>query len=274
MNLESAALFFHIPVQNFSENLDFIYLRIRYRARRIIAQFPEPSFYRVFQEENRRSTSMFETDPIILEIRHRVAGDLKGNMGHGQKHAAKVTVDAGALMLIEGKRAGYDSTYLRRRMLLAQCAGMLHDAKRKENDHAIRGAEYARVLLKEFPLCSSEIEDVACAIRNHEAFKALVDINTTEGSLISDCLYDADKFRWGPDNFADTVWAMVRFFQTPIPRFLDLYPKSMELIESIKPTFRSYTGKLYGPEIIDIGLDMGKEIFNMIHMDFSFCSKR
>jgi hypothetical protein len=213
---------------------------------------------------------MFKTDPIISKIRHRVAENLKGNLGHGQKHATKVTIDAGALMLIEGKRAGYNSTYLRRRMLLAQCAGMLHDAKRKEDDHAIRGAEYARVLLKEFPLYPSEIEDVACAIRNHEAFKALVDINTTEGALISDCLYDADKFRWGPDNFADTVWAMVRHFQTPIPRFLDLYPKGIELIKSIKPTFRSYTGKLYGPEIIDIGLDIGREIFNMIQMDFSF----
>jgi hypothetical protein len=259
-------------VQNFSENLDFIYLRIRYRARRIIAQFPEPSFYRVFQEEMRSSLSMFETDPIISQIRHIVAGDLKGNMGHGQKHAAKVTVDAGALMLIEGKRAGYNGQYLRRRMLLSQCAGMLHDAKRKENDHAVRGAEFAQILLKEFPLLPSEIEDVACAIRNHEAFKALADINTTEGALVSDCLYDADKFRWGPDNFADTVWAMVRHFQTPLSRFLDFYPKGMELIESIKPTFRSHTGKLYGPEIIDIGLDIGKEIFNMIHTEFAFSS--
>jgi hypothetical protein len=256
-------------VQNFSENLDFIYLRIRYRARRIVAHFPEPSFYRIFQKEMKCSAAMFESDPIIFELRQKVARNLKGNMGHGQKHAAKVTVDAGALMLIEGKKAGYNDAFLRRQMLLAQCAGMLHDTKRKENDHAILGAQYARELLKEFTFCSSEIEDVACAIRNHEAFKALVDINTVEGALISDCLYDADKFRWGPDNFADTVWAMVRFFQTPLPKFLDLYPKGMKLIDSIKPTFRSQTGKLYGPEFIDIGLDIGKEIFNMIHTDFS-----
>jgi hypothetical protein len=264
-----AALFFQIPVQNFSENLDLIYLRIRYRARQIIAQFPEPSFYRIFREEMRCSAAMFETDPIISQIRHKVAGNLIDNMGHGQKHAALVTMDAGALMLIEGKRAGYNDTFLRRQMLLVQCAGTLHDTKRKENDHANQGAEYARVLLKEFPFYPSEIEDVACAIRNHEAFKALVNINTTEGALISDCLYDADKFRWGPDNFADTVWAMVRFFQTPLPRFLDLYPNGMKLIDSIKPTFRSRTGKMYGPEFIDIGLEIGKEIFNMIHADFS-----
>jgi hypothetical protein len=263
-------LIFQIPVQNLSENLDLIYLRIRYRARRIIAQFPEPSFYRIFREEMRCSAGMFETDPIISKIRHKVAENLQGNMGHGQKHAALVTIDAGALMLIEGKRAGYSDNFIRRQMLLVQCAGMLHDTKRKENDHAIRGAEYARVLLKEFPFFPSEIEDVACAIRNHEAFKALVDINTTEGALISDCLYDADKFRWGPDNFADTVWAMVRFFQTPLPGFLDFYPKGMKLINSIKPTFRSRTGKLYGPEFIDIGLDIGKEVFNMIHADFSY----
>ncbi len=213
---------------------------------------------------------MFETNPIISALRHRVADDLKGNMGHGQKHAAKVTIDAGALMLIEGKRAGYDNAYLMRRMLLAQCAGMLHDTKRKEKDHAIRGAEYARELLRGFSFFPDEIEDVACAVRNHEAFKAVMDINTKEGGLVSDCLYDADKFRWGPDNFTDTVWAMVRYFQTPIPRFLELYPKGIDLIESIKLTFRSVTGKLYGPEIIDIGLAIGRKIFDMIHMDF-FC---
>jgi hypothetical protein len=256
-------------VQNFSENLNFVYLCIQYRARRIVAQFPEPLFYKIFKEEMKCSRAMFEADPIISELRYRIKEDLKGNMGHGQKHAAKVTVDAGALMLIEGKRVGYSDNFLRRQMLLAQCAGILHDTQRKKNDHAIRGAEYARVLLKDFPFCTSEIEDVACAIRNHEAFKMLVDINTAEGALISDCLYDADKFRWGPDNFADTVWAMVRFFQTPLPKFLNLYPKGMELIVSIKPTFRSQTGKLYGPEFIDIGLDIGKEIFNMIHTDFS-----
>lgn len=272
--MESAALFFQILVQNFSENLDLIYLRIRYHAKRIIAQFPEPLFYRAFREETNFSRFTFEKDPIISEIRGIVAEDLKYNLGHGQKHAAKVTMDAGALMLIEGKRAGYNAAYLRRRLLLAQCAGVLHDTKRKEKDHAIRGAEYARELLKGFPFCPCEIEDVARAIRNHEAFKALEDINTAEGKLISDCLYDADKFRWGPDNFSDTVWEMVRFFQTPLNRFLDVYPKSMELIESIKPTFRTRTGQLYGPEIIDIGLDIGREIFNMIHVEFSFCLEK
>lgn len=212
---------------------------------------------------------MFETNPIIIQIRCQVAENLRANMGHGLKHTGKVTIDAGALMCIEGRRLGYEGSFLKRRMLLVQCAGILHDTKRKENDHAIRGAEYARILLKQFPFYSHEIEDVACAIRNHEAFKPQTKVNTIEGTLVSDCLYDADKFRWGPDNFEDTVWAMVRFFRTPLSRFMEQYPRGMEMIESIKSTFRSDTGKLYGPEFIDLGLEMGRQIFKMIHMDFS-----
>lgn len=213
--------------------------------------------------------AMFETNPIIGRIRHRVAENLVANMGHGQKHTRKVAIDAGALMFIEGKRSGYQDAFLNRRMFLAQCAGILHDAKRKEKDHAIRGAEYARIVLRRLPLQLHEIEDVASAIRNHEAFKSLAKINTIEGKLVSDCLYDADKFRWGSDNFEDTVWAMVRFFQTPLSCFMAQYSKGLKMIELIKPTFRSHTGKIYGPEFIDIGLDIGREIYKMIHMDFS-----
>ncbi len=253
----------------FYESLDSIYIRIQARAKRIISQFPQPLFYEVFKTESRASAAMFETDPMIGEIRRKVAGNLEQNMGHGQKHTRKVALDSGALMIIEGRRNGYPDSFLKRRMFLAQCAGILHDVKRKEADHAQRGADYARVILRHLPFQPHEIEDIACAIRNHEAFKKLLKIDTVEGKLISDCLYDADKFRWGSDNFEDTVWAMVRFYQVPLSRFMAQYSKGLEMIELVKTTFRSHTGKIYGPEFIDIGLDIGKEISRMIRRDFS-----
>ncbi len=253
----------------FPENIESTYNRVQRGARLIVSGFPEPSFYRIYEKEMRFSKLSFETNPIVLKIRELVEDEIKGAMGHGRKHAAKVTVDAGALMLIEGVRAGYDDVYLNRRLLLVQCAGMLHDARRREDDHAIKGAEHAREFLKQFAFLPREVEDVACAIRNHEAFKNTADIDTPEGALLSDCLYDADKFRWGPDNFSDTVWDMVRHYRTPLSEFAKLFPRGMQMIENIKATFRTVTGKIYGPEIIDQGLDIGKEVFRMIETDFS-----
>lgn len=254
---------------NFPENVETTYVRVQRRARLIVSRFPKPSFYKVYEKELRLSLLSFETHPVILKIRKLVENDLKGSMGHGRKHAAKVTVDAGALMLIEGKRAGYDKIFLKRRLLLAQCAGMLHDARRKEEDHAVKGADHARELLRRFAFLPREAEDVACAIRNHEAFKMKQAVNTPEGGLLSDCLYDADKFRWGPDNFSDTVWDMVRYYRTPLAEFVKQYPRGMQMVEKIKGTFRTRTGKIYGPEIIEQGLDIGKEIFKMINTEFS-----
>ncbi len=254
---------------NSPEKIELTYNRVQKRARRIVSRFPKPSFYKICEKEMRLSALSFETHPIILKIRELVEDEIKGAMGHGRKHAAKVTIDAGALMLVEGSRAGYSDVFLNRRFLLVQCAGMLHDARRREEDHAVKGADHARELLKQFAFFPQEVEDVACAIRNHEAFKQTLDIDTPEGALLSDCLYDADKFRWGADNFSDTVWDMVRHFRTPLAEFVKLFPRGMQMIENIKATFRTATGKAYGPEIIDQGLDIGKEVFRMINTDFS-----
>jgi len=161
-----------------------------------------------------------------------------------------------------------DSVPFMRRVLVAQCAGLLHDIKRKEENHAVAGAVYAREILKNYPLMPYEREDICQAIRNHEAFKDTVKINTTEGALVSDSLYDADKFRWGPDNFTDTIWQMVSYSNTPLLKFIEFYPKGMQMLENIKSSFRSDTGKKYGPRFIDLGLAIGEELYDVIITEF------
>ena len=99
-------------------------------------------------------------------------------------------------------------------------------------------------------------------------FKKTDKSGSPEGVLVSDCLYDADKFRWGPDNFTDTIWAMVSFSNIPIAQFMDLYPEAMDKLAKIKSTFRTITGKKYGPQFIDIGLAVGKELFDVIHTEY------
>jgi hypothetical protein len=249
--------------------MEIIYSRIRQRARQIVSQYPFPDFYQDHSLSNELSLQYLETNPFIEKLRSFVAKHLKNNFGHGIKHALKVAIDAGALIIIENKLAGRSDNFINQRVIIAQCAGLLHDIQRKHEDHAVKGAVYARQVLQIFPFKSHEVDDICLAIRNHEAFKKTVKASTSEGGLVSDCLYDADKFRWGPDNFTDTIWAMVSFFNIPVAEFMDLYPEGMEKLVKIKHTFRTNTGKKYGPQFIDLGLAIGEELFDVIQTEFA-----
>jgi hypothetical protein len=245
-----------------------VYDRLRERARAIIATLEPPPFYSECRTACTASRRLFDNDPLIARLKAFIHRHVEEDFGHGLSHLTKVTLDAGALIHIEGGNAGYASDYLERRMQLVQCAGLLHDFKRKEKEHAVAGAQFARELLANYPFETGEVEDISLAIRNHEAFKPPVAPASDSGRLISDSLYDADKFRWGPDNFADTVWEMVAYHQPSLQDFVSRYPKGMAGIERIKPTFRTHTGQRYGPQFIDLGLAVGRELLTVIQNEF------
>ncbi|MBW2603776.1 MAG: HD domain-containing protein [Deltaproteobacteria bacterium] len=249
--------------------MEIIYARIRQRARQIVSQYPSPDFYQDHSLANKLSIQYLETNPFTEKLRSLVAGQLEDDLGHGIKHALKVAIDAGALMIIENKLAGRSDNFINRRVIIVQCAGLLHDVQRRHEDHAVKGAVFARQVLEDFAFKSYEVDDICRAIRNHEAFKKTVKASSSEGALVCDCLYDADKFRWGPDNFTDTVWAMVSFFNIPVAQFMDHYPDGMEKLAKIKHTFRTNTGKKYGPRFIDLGLAIGEELFDVIQTEFA-----
>ncbi len=246
-----------------------IYSRIRDYAREIAARFPEPDFYQDHSEAIASTEKFFNDDPVITKLRNYLSSHLEDNYGHGMEHAIKVTIEAGVLMNIEGTADGYEEGFLQDRMRLVQCAGLLHDIKRKSKEHARVGAEHARTVLQNYPFSADEIEDIYRAIHNHEAFTDNLSIETPEGELVADCLYDADKFRWGPDNFTYTLWDMISIYNPPLPKFMERYPKGMEGIEKIKSTFRTDTGKKYGPQFIDFGLAIGEELYEVIRREFS-----
>ena len=62
---------------------------------------------------------------------------------------------------------------------------------------------------------------------------------------------------------------MVTYYQTPLAKFINYYPRGMEGLSKIKKTFRTRTGKQYGPQIIDIGLAIGEELLGVINSEFS-----
>jgi len=250
--------------------MEIIYARIRQRARQIVSQYPLPDFYQDHSLANELSLQYLETNAFTEKLRSFVAEHLEDDFGHGIEHSLKVAIDAGALMIIENKLAGRSDNFINQRVIIVQCAGLLHDIQRGYENHAVKGAAYARKVLQVFPFKAHEVDDICRAIRNHEAFKKTVKARTSEGALVSDCLYDADKFRWGPDNFTDTVWAMVSFSNIPVAQFMDFYPEGMEKLSSIKHTFRTNTGKKYGPQFIDLGLAIGKELFDVIQTEFAY----
>ena len=246
-----------------------IYSRIRDCAREIAARFPAPDFYEDHSESIAFSEEFVDNDPVLTKLRHFLSSHLEDNYGHGMEHAIKVTIEAGALMKIEGNAHGYENGFLQDRMRVVQCAGLLHDIKRKKKEHARLGAEHARNVLQDYPFSSDEIEDIYRAIHNHEAFTGNLNIETPEGQLVADCLYDADKFRWGPDNFTYTLWDMISIYNPPLTKFMQRYPKGMEGIAKIKSAFRTDSGKQYGPQFIDFGLAIGEELYEVIQREFS-----
>ncbi len=62
---------------------------------------------------------------------------------------------------------------------------------------------------------------------------------------------------------------MVSYPNIPLYKFVELYPNGMKGLSKIKGTFRTQTGKKYGPQFIDTGIAIGKELNHVIKTDFA-----
>jgi hypothetical protein len=231
-------------------------------AERFAAEAGVPLFYREGEQAVADSRRLLSADAAVREA-VRIIAEREDPLGHGLVHVEKVAVDAGAIVLIEG--AGrWNEEELRRVTLLTHLAGILHDICRKEKQHARRGAEEAQQILCGFALAPEERLAVTRAIRNHEAFQPYEELDDPAAQLISNALYDADKFRWGPDNFTETLWAMLLprriALQVLLPRFLP----GLDSLRRIRETFRSETGRRYGPDFIDRGLVIGRKLYDAL----------
>ena len=226
---------------------------------RIAAELGSPRFYLQHHTEMESSRRLFEQTPMVSQCLEIVAayGDC---YGHGLLHVRKVAVDAGAIILTE-LNGGPPAADAERLVLLAHLAGLLHDIKRAEKDHARAGAREASGILARFALKDSERSAITQAIANHEAFQIPDALADPLDQLLSDALYDADKFRWGPDNFTETLWAMLEARKASLTAVLPYFPKGMEALGRIRETFRTPTGRDYGPDFIDMGLEVGRRFF-------------
>lgn len=235
------------------------YRLARKLAVEIARSFAAPKFYTELSHERELSRRMLLSD-MTLERSRLIVKRRDEHYGHGLKHSEKVATDAGAIVREESILMGNSVGQTRRVMWLAQLASLLHDIKRRAPDHAHQSAVAAAEILEDFPLENCERGWIVRSIENHEAFVEPSPLECPQGQLVSDALYDADKFRWGPDNFTDTLWEMVSPEDVPIRVLLAHFPKGMQGIGKITGTFRSSTGMKYGPEFVQIGLAIGQKL--------------
>jgi hypothetical protein len=228
-------------------------------ARRITVEVGEPAFYSEKKKAVESSGRLFRENPLVTKAVSVLGAD-PDRIGHGLSHVTKVAVDAGAIILVE--RDNEESTDpVLRLVALVHVAGVLHDIKREEKEHARKGAEEAERILRDFDLSEAERFAIAGAIGNHEAFRPVPPPDDPAWKLLSDALYDADKFRWGPDNFSEMLWDMVSRRDVPLSKVLDRFHKGMEGVGRIRETFRSETGRYYGPDFIDRGMEIGRRLY-------------
>jgi hypothetical protein len=229
-------------------------------AREAGRQAGAPRFYRESEPAVLLSRNIYDTDEVVGTYRDYVSGQAD-NFGHGLSHCELVALDAGAIVAAE---MGGTGPKTKGAIVAVQTAGLLHDIRRKEPNHAEKSAEAADRILGQCGMDDGCRMLIVGAIRNHEAFKQQTPIADRTARLISDSLYDADKFRWGPDNFVVTLWDMLEYAHIDVGQMLAGYHKSIGGIQRIKETFRTQTGRQYGPEFIDIGLALGEEIYRRL----------
>jgi hypothetical protein len=237
-----------------------VYQKLQDTALKIARTLPRPAFYGEHTTLISLAEEVLKTHELIRKCRTYL-DESQLECAHGICHCEAVARDAGTIVLVEGRRRGITQSVIEPLFTAAIIAGLLHDIKRREQDHAVRGSIEAENILKALGVDERYRSYITYAIRNHEAFKATCDLDDEGGCMVSDALYDADKFRWGPENFTGTLWLMVEANHTSPEALHKTFKEKMIGIERIKETFRTATGKRYGPEFIDQGVMIGNAIY-------------
>lgn len=237
-----------------------IYSALKKKAEVISQKIGKPLFYGKHRQELEKSSAHIATSRIIHKCRTYL-DEAALHPAHGLDHGEKVALEAGAILQIEAGLHDRSRAETEGLMLCVQIAGLLHDIKRNEKDHTIKGSLETGRILADFSIPDHYKRYITAAIRNHEAFKEVIESENDHAKLVSDSLYDADKFRWGPDNFTSTLWLIVESAKIPVEELHASFMEKVEGIKRIKNTFRTETGRLYGPQFINMGLEIGNELY-------------
>lgn len=231
------------------------YLIYKNKAKEIYLSMEPPFFYKIFKTELKNAKRKAALSSAVAHAKS-IIKKRAAVLGHGFDHAEKVAIESAAIVYAECADARRVESIVEATMI----AGFLHDIRRDEADHPKKGAQEARIHMEGI-LDDRLREMVVFAIQNHEAFKESLTVDDEDFMMCSNALYDADKFRWGPDNFLYTIWDMAECLNVEISTLMNRYQKGIEGIAKIKNTFRTRTGKTFGPDFIEAGLEIGKKLY-------------
>jgi hypothetical protein len=221
-------------------------------------------FYLDFQKYHSISKTLFFTNPLVGRCKNDVLPYFESHVGNGVEHAKKVAIDAGTLILVEGR--GWDPVQIKRWSLLAQLAGLIHDIHAPQPDHAARAAATARQIVACYPLPDVEKEAIVFAVEHHEN---LFGDGCTMPSVyrwVSNALHDADRFRWSLDSLkASLIGAGSGNREQTVCAMRLQLSKEIQKIRSIASTFKTGTGQRYGQQFINAGLAIGEHLQQRLH---------
>jgi hypothetical protein len=229
---------------------------LKQEAKKLAAARKQPPFIEVCKMELEQSRQHFFDNPLILNLQQECLPLLYDDTGFGIEHAKHTAIDAGALALKDYSGPQYDT---RRLVLGAQVAGMLHDICRTEGEHAERGALIAEMKLSRYDVEPELIKNVKDAVSRHEDIEADEPVDEASAA-VSACLYDADKFRWGPDFFTTFFWEMTDYLTDPPETFPEAFKLSVESLPGYLSTFRTSAGKRFGNAYIEFGMDFAPKV--------------
>lgn len=227
-------------------------LELKRHARELSAKRPQSAFCLECAEELGHASNLFFDHPLLVRLQSDALGFLNEPCGLGVEHGKRVAIDAAALVLAEP--SGLSQEDRRRLALLAEIAGLLHDALRHEDDHAEKGADLCLRILRGYPLAPEERVWIAQAVALHEADLPLADAGPESARLLSGAVHDADRFRFGPDFFAATLWELCECDDWTLEQIAQAFPKGRELAAACANGFRTEQGRRYGPALIEEGL--------------------
>jgi len=230
---------------------------LKRRARELAARRPQNAFALDCAEELGHASTLFFEHPLMQRLQSDALGFLNEPCGIGVEHGKRVAIDAAALALAEP--TGLDPEERRRLALLAEMAGLLHDAMRFEEDHAEKGADLCLRLLGGYPLSPEERLLVAQAVALHETALPLSGDGPEPARLLSGVVHDADSFRFGPDIFSATVWELCDCDEWTLEDIARAFPEGPKRAASLVKGFRTEQGRRYGPALIAEGLSLAPE---------------
>jgi hypothetical protein len=233
-----------------------VLMDLKAQARRLAKDLPPAQFYVDQSAHVALAWDMFFNHPVVLRLQQDSIAFLYDDYMFGIEHSKKVAQDAAAIILAEG--AWLDDNDRRHLALLAQVAGLLHDLQREEADHAGKSSLAVASVLEDYPLSAEDRDLVARAVADHEADHEPQGYPDEAARLLARALHDADKFRYGGDIFATTMWLYCDYESWSLAEIAGQFPKGIEMAESLAPTLRTEMGREYGPEILRQGARLGR----------------